>query len=42
MEYRLIAAVVAVLGTLGATLAVMIQDGDRFVGAHEIVRVTLG
>jgi hypothetical protein len=42
MEYRLIAAVAAVLGTLGAALAVMAQDGERFVGAQEIVRVTLG
>jgi hypothetical protein len=42
MEIRLIAAVAAVLGTLGATLAIVAQDGERFVGVHELVRVALG
>ncbi len=42
MEIRLIAAIAAVVGTLGATLAVVVQDGERFVGAHEVVRVVLG
>lgn len=37
MEYRLIAAVAAVLGLLYAALAVMAQNGERFVGAAEVV-----
>jgi hypothetical protein len=42
MEVRLIAAVAAVLGTLGAAVAVVVRDGERFIGAQEILRVTLG
>jgi hypothetical protein len=42
MEYRLIAAVVAVLGMLGAAVALVARDGERFIGAQEILRVTLG
>lgn len=42
MEIRLIAAVAAVLGTLGAAIAVVVEDGERFVGAQELVRLTLG
>jgi hypothetical protein len=41
MEYRLIAAVAAVLGLLYAALAVMAQNGERFVGAPEILRIAL-
>jgi len=39
MEYRLIAAIVAVLGLLYAALAVMAQNGERFIGAPELVRL---
>jgi hypothetical protein len=42
MEYRLIAAVAAVVGTLITAVAVMAQDGERFTGAQELVRITLG
>jgi hypothetical protein len=38
MEYRLIAAVAAVLGMVSAALTVVAQNGERFVGAAEIVR----
>ena len=41
MEFRLIAAVAAVLGLLCAALAVMAQNGERFVGAPEIFRIAL-
>ena len=38
MEYRLIAAVAAVLGLTSAAVAVVVQNGERFVAAPEIVR----
>ena len=41
MEYRLIAAVAAVLGLVYAAFALMAQNGERFIGAPEIVRLAL-
>lgn len=42
MEYRLVAGVVGVLAALGGAIAIVARDGERFVGAQELVRFAIG
>jgi len=41
MEYRLIAGVFAVLAALSGAIALVAGQGERFVGAQELIRFAI-